>query len=280
MTAAGPVGAYTSSDRGWEDYDYTASGQDRYQYYGPSQGPLQSNFHNSRWAESEAMDWSSSYAERGTFGPGGEEGKYESNESYLDRWDYSGSGGSSSTYYTQTGGVYSPRWTIGRSSSDGYRYSGWDEYGYEIADTGSFTEDGDVGYYTCEEDWAGHGEYHSTGTSSDRQWSAGQTYTVGGAGGYTVTVPGWEIRLTSTSRSNSTSDYDSWADYAESYDEPAGTWLSLYEYSTQADTTRDDHFEGSALYDHAMGRNESTRDVNDISRTTHDVWEASKLTQG
>jgi len=148
MTAAGPVGSYISTRSDWEDYDYSASGQDGYSYYGPSQGPLQSNFHNSRWAESEAMDWSSDNAERGTFGPGGEEGTYESHESYLDRWDYSGSQGSSSTYYRPATGASGSNWTIDRSSSDGYRYSGWDEYGYEIADTGSFTEDGDAGYYT------------------------------------------------------------------------------------------------------------------------------------
>jgi hypothetical protein len=131
-TAAGAVGDYNTAESGYDHYVWEASGHDEYVYWGPNQGPVKSNSHNSRWYEKEQVDSSSSYTERGVFGPGGDQGKYASNESYTDRWDYSGSGGSSGSYEDLT---------TSSSSSDTDSYTGWDRYHYVVSDVGSFTED-------------------------------------------------------------------------------------------------------------------------------------------
>jgi hypothetical protein len=266
------VGDYSTAESGWDDYDYSAAGHDEYAYCGPNQGPVKSNSHHFRWGESEQVDSISSYTERGVFGPGGEQGKYASNESYTDRWDYSGSGGSSGSYEDLT---------TSSSSSDTDRYEGWDRYHYVVSDVGSFTEDGDAGYYSSEETWDGEATRDESRESTYSVTNAETTYVIGP--GYSITTPGSTSGNRGSFRVRTESDYVVTAVYHERYDEPAGTWSTSYQYDAVENVDRPEtspcHGESSTWYTGPLG-DRSSSFTSDLTDHKHDEWHETEFKEG
>ncbi|GAB6188178.1 Calx-beta domain-containing protein [Thermopirellula anaerolimosa] len=261
VTEDGPIGAYTLSEGDLELYRWSAWGDYDYDYADAT--TTASN--DWAWSESFGYDWGSDYFEWGVFGPGGEVGLYDYSEEYAESWDYNGSGDWFSDYATTN---------VTSHSSGHWSYVGWDDYGFVVSDVGSFSEDGEVGFYSLQEAWAGSYTYDANGSASRTETYPGGTYTY--PGGYTYVVPG-----TTTSGSSSYTYHGNWtysgsAEYDKAYDEPGETCVSFYDYEHVADGTTTGHAEGNSSYS-GPGGSSSTSYVSDSTGSTHDEWHTTTL---
>jgi hypothetical protein len=109
---------------------------------------------------------------------------------------------------------------------------------------GSFTEDGDVGFYSSQEAWAGAYTYDANGSASRTETYPGGTYTY--PGGYTYVVPGTTISGSSSYTYHGNWTYSGSAEYEQAYDEPGETCVSFYDYEHVADGTTTSHAEGNS----------------------------------
>ena len=84
----GELGAYRETETTSDSYDYATSG-----YYGESfVSGENTRSRSDLWHEAATNDWTGSYEESGGYGPGGDEGVYESHYTYDYTLAYDGSG--------------------------------------------------------------------------------------------------------------------------------------------------------------------------------------------
>ncbi|NLX54390.1 MAG: hypothetical protein GXY58_04695 [Planctomycetaceae bacterium] len=232
-----------------QDYDetYNYSGTWNYDYdYADS---ITTSSDSDDYSESLSDSWGYTCTESGIYGPGGESGVYTYSEGGTSDWDWGGVGDSSNTTTTTTSSS---------SSTSTWDYSGWQTAGYSIGDGGSFTEDGDTGYYSSD-DWGdGSGDYYRSNS-----WSGSSSYdgTTSAGNGYgTADEQGsW-----------------SWSDSsARSYD-PSGVLAGESSHDNASNFTGDYQSQSHGTYTNPMVT--STHDSTSHSDSTwEEVWHDESL---
>ncbi len=232
-----------------QDYDetYNYSGTWNYDYDYADSTTTSSD--SDDYTESLSDNWGYTHTVAGIFGPGGESGVYTYSEEGTSDWDWGGVGDSSNTTTTTTSSS---------SNTSTWNYSGWQTAGWSIGDEGSFTEDGDTGYYSSDNWGDGSGDYYRSNS-----WSGSSSYD----------------GTTSTGTGNGTADEEgswSWSDSSARSYAPSGVLASESGHDSASEFLGEYQSQSHSTYTNPMTT--STHDSTSHSDSTwEEVWHDESL---